>query len=103
MFSLLPHAVHVPARHSFLISSHGQISLILQGTQVRRYFLHGVHQADLLLQLGQEPLLDSRVTRPSTILQLTLSLCTRDTHRHSRHGINTRGVRYLEKEGEKLV
>lgn len=27
---------------------HGQISFILQGTEVRRYFLHEVHQVDLL-------------------------------------------------------
>lgn len=77
---------------------HGQISFILQGTQVRRYFLHGVHQADLLsTRSGATSGLPGSHGFPSS-LQLTLSLCTRDTHRHSRHGINTRGVKYLEKE-----
>lgn len=57
MFSLLHMLLLVPGI-LFPQRFHGQISLILQGTQLRRYFRQEVHQIDPLS--GQEPLLDHR-------------------------------------------
>lgn len=74
-----------------------QISLILQGNQLRHHLLQEAHQIDPLSD--QEPLLGPRAPWAFTVTAVvTLGLCPHDTHLHNRHMTNIGRLKCLEKE-----